>query len=338
MEELVNNIPKKVVYSGIQPTGIITIGNYIGAIDNWLKLQEDYNSLFSIVDLHALTVRQNPAEYRQRALSFFAQYLAAGIDPNKAIIYFQSHVKEHAELCWILNCFTYVGEMTRMTQFKDKSKKNEDNINMGLLDYPVLMAADILLYQTDLVPVGVDQKQHLEIARDIAIRFNNLYSPTFKVPEGYIPKQGAKIFSLQDPTGKMSKSDPDPNASVAIIEDPDSIMRKFKRAVTDCETTVEIREDKPGILNLLTIMSAMTGQTIESLADEYRDGGYAKFKQAVGESVVEKFRPLREEYNRLMQDKGYLMQVAKDGAEKASRIAYRTMQKVKRKIGLVELK
>ncbi len=333
-----NNQPKKVVYSGIQPTGIITIGNYIGAIDNWLKLQNDYNSLFGIADLHALTVRQNPAEFRARAMSFFAQYLAVGIDPEKAIIYFQSHVKEHTELSWILNCYTYVGEMTRMTQFKDKSQKNADNINMGLLDYPVLMAADILLYQTDLVPVGVDQKQHLEIARDIATRFNNAYTPTFVVPEPYISKQGAKVFSLQDPTAKMSKSDPDPNASVAIIEDPDSIMRKFKRAVTDCETTVEIRDDKPGIVNLLTIMSAMTGKSMESLADEYRDAGYARFKQAVGESVVEKLRPIREEYNRLMQDKGYLMQVAKDGAEKASYLARKTVAKVKRKIGLVELK
>ncbi len=332
------NQGKKVVYSGIQPTGIITIGNYIGAINNWLKLQEDYNSIFGIADLHALTVRQNPAEYRARALSFFAQYLAAGIDPNKAIIYFQSHVRQHTELSWILNCFTYVGEMTRMTQFKDKSQKNEDNINMGLLDYPVLMAADILLYQTDLVPVGVDQKQHLEIARDIATRFNNLYSPTFVVPEGYIAKQGAKVFSLQDPTAKMSKSDSDPNASVAIIEDPDSIMRKFKRAVTDCETTVEIREDKPGIVNLLTIMSTMTGESMESLAERYRDGGYAKFKQAVGESVVERLKPVREEYNRLIADKAYLMQVAKEGAEKASYLAEKTLRKVKRKIGLVELK
>ncbi len=333
-----NNQSKKIVYSGIQPTGIITIGNYIGAINNWLKLQDDYNSIFGIADLHALTVRQNPAEYRARALSFFAQYLAAGIDPNKSIIYFQSHVHEHTELSWILNCYTYVGEMTRMTQFKDKSQKNEDNINMGLLDYPVLMAADILLYQTDLVPVGVDQKQHLEIARDIATRFNNIYSPTFVVPEGYIAKQGAKVFSLQDPTAKMSKSDPDPNASVAIIEDPDSIMRKFKRAVTDCETTVEIRDDKPGIVNLLTIMSTMTGESIESLAERYRDGGYAKFKQAVGESVVERLKPIRDEYNRLIADKGYLMQVAKEGAEMAGYLAQKTIRKVKRKIGLVELK
>lgn len=331
-------INKPIIYSGIQPTGIITIGNYIGAISNWLKLQDDYNSIYGIADLHALTVRQNPAEFRARAMSFFAQYLACGLDPNKSIIYFQSHVKEHTELAWILNCYTYIGEMTRMTQFKDKSAKHQDNINMGLLDYPVLMAADILLYQTALVPVGADQKQHLEIARDIATRFNNIYSPTFVVPEGYIAKQGAKIYSLQDPTSKMSKSDPDVNAAVSIIEDADSIMRKFKRAVTDCETVVEYREDKPGVSNLLTIFSEMTGRTIEDIVNEYHDKGYATFKQAVGESVVERFRPIREEYNRLMNDKGYLMSVAKEGAEKAQRIAYKTIAKVKRKIGLTELK
>lgn len=331
-------INKPIIYSGIQPTGIITIGNYIGAISNWLKLQDDYNSIYGIADLHALTVRQNPAEFRARAISFFAQYLACGLDPAKSIIYFQSHVKEHTELAWILNCYTYIGEMTRMTQFKDKSAKHQDNINMGLLDYPVLMAADILLYQTALVPVGADQKQHLEIARDIANRFNNIYSPTFVVPEGYIAKQGAKIYSLQDPTSKMSKSDPDANAAVSIIEDADSIMRKFKRAVTDCETVVEYREDKPGVSNLLTIFSEMTGRTIEDIVNEYHDKGYATFKQAVGESVVERFRPIREEYNRLMNDKGYLMSVAKEGAEKAQRIAYKTIAKVKRKIGLTELK
>lgn len=332
-----NNIQakKQVVYSGIQPTGIITIGNYAGAINNWLKMQDDYDCIFGIADLHALTVRQNPAEYRARALSFFAQYLACGLDPEKAIIYFQSHVAEHAELTWILNCFTYIGEMNRMTQFKDKSQKHQDNINMGLLDYPVLMAADILLYQTSLVPVGVDQKQHLEIARDIAVRFNNLYSPTFTLPEGYIPKQGAKIFSLQDPTAKMSKSDPDQNASVSIIEDPDSIMRKFKRAVTDCDSVVEFRDDKPGVSNLLTIFSVFSGRSIEDLVNEYHDAGYAKFKSAVGEAVVEKLRPVREEYLRLMADKAYLAEVAKNGAERAGAIARRTMSKVKRKVGLV---
>ena len=243
MTEQSNVERKKIVYSGIQPTGIITIGNYIGAINNWLGMQDEYDCIFGIADLHALTVRQVPAEYRARATSFFAQYLACGLDPEKSILYFQSHVAEHSELAWILNCYTYVGEMQRMTQFKDKSAKHEDNVNMGLLDYPVLMAADILLYQTSLVPVGIDQKQHLEIARDIATRFNNIYSPTFTVPEAYIAKSGAKIASLQNPSAKMSKSDPDPNAAVSIIDDPDTIMRKFKRAVTDCEPVVEYRDD-----------------------------------------------------------------------------------------------
>jgi tryptophanyl-tRNA synthetase len=327
---------KLVIYSGIQPTGINTIGNYIGAISNWLRLQDDYDCIYSIVDLHALTVRQVPAEYRARSLSFFAQYLACGLDPAKSILYFQSHVPAHAELTWILNCFTYIGEMQRMTQFKEKSEKHQDNINMGLLDYPVLMAADILLYQTSLVPVGIDQKQHLEITRDIAIRFNNAYGEVFTVPDAYIPKQGAKIYSLQDPTAKMSKSDPDPNASVSIIEEPDSIMRKFKRAVTDSGTVVEYREDKPGISNLLTIMSAMTGRTIEDLVADYHDTGYARFKNDVGESVVAKFSKIREDYARYMADKGYLMSVAKDGAERAACLASRTLNKVKRKLGLVE--
>ena len=326
---------KKIIYSGIQPTGIITVGNYVGAISNWLKLQDDYRCIYGIADLHALTVRQDPAEFRKRALSFFAQYLACGLDPEKSVIYFQSHVPAHSELAWILNCYTYIGEMQRMTQFKDKSAKHEDNINMGLLDYPVLMAADILLYQTSLVPVGADQKQHLESARDIAIRFNNRYTPTFTVPEPYIAEQGAKVFSLQDPTSKMSKSDPDPNASVSIIEDADSIMRKFRRAVTDCETVVEDREDKAGIKNLLVIFSAMTGRTVADLVNEYHDAGYKKFKEDVGESVVERFRPIREEYDRLMTDKGYLAEVAAKGAETAARMAARTLSKVKRKIGLV---
>lgn len=328
--------PKKVLYSAIQPTGIITIGNYAGAIANWLKIQDDYTSIYAIADLHALTVRQVPQEFRQRALSFFAQYLAVGLDPEKSVIYFQSHVPFHTELQWLLNCYTYVGEMTRMTQFKDKSQKNADNINMGLLDYPVLMAADILLYQSAFVPVGADQKQHLEITRDIAIRFNNLYGETFVVPEPYIAKQGARIFSLQDPTAKMSKSDPDPNAAVSIIEDADSIMRKFKRAVTDCDSVVEFREDKPAISNLLTIFSAMTDRSVESLVNEYHDLGYQRFKHDLGEAVVERFAPVRERYLKLMNDKGYLSEVARQGAERAGRMAYKTVAKVKRKIGLVQ--
>lgn len=328
---------KKIVYSAVQPTGCITLGNYIGAIQNWIKLSEEYDSIFAIADLHALTVRQVPAEYRQRAVSFFAQYLACGLDPEKCIMYFQSHVPEHAELTWILNCFTYIGEAQRMTQFKDKSAKHSDNINMGLLDYPVLMASDILLYQTDYVPVGIDQKQHLELSRDLAIRFNNLYSPTFTVPEAYIAKQGAKVFSLQDPTKKMSKSDPDANATVSLIDTPEDIMRKFKRAVTDCDAFVAYDEvNKPGVSNLLTIFSSVTGRPIEDIVKDFEGKGYAELKPAVGEAVVEKLRPIREKYLEYMKNKDYLMGIAKSGAEKAHLIARRTLSKVYRKVGLVE--
>ncbi len=327
----------KIVYSAVQPTGCITLGNYIGAINNWLKLQDEYKSIFAIADLHALTVRQVPAEYRQRAVSFFAQYLACGIDPEKSIIYFQSHVPQHAELTWILNCFTYIGEASRMTQFKDKSAKHADNINMGLLDYPVLMAADILLYQTDYVPVGIDQKQHLELSRDLAVRFNNLYSPTFTVPEGYIPRQGAKVFSLQDPTKKMSKSDPDVNATVSLIDSPDAIMRKFKRAVTDCDGFIAYDEkNKPGVSNLLTILEAVTGKSVENWVNELEGKGYAELKRITGEAVVEKLRPIQERYNQIIGDKAYIMEVAQKGALEAQKIARRTLSKVYKKVGLVE--
>lgn len=327
---------KPVIYSGIQPTGILTIGNFIGAINNWLKIQDDYFSIYGIADLHAITVRQNPQEFRSRATSFFAQYIACGLDPEKSILYFQSHVRQHAELTWILNCYSYLGELKRMTQYKEKAKSNTDNVNIGLLDYPVLMAADILLYQASLVPVGIDQKQHLEVARDIAERFNNIYGQTFTIPEGYFAKQGAKIFSLQDPSAKMSKSDPNPDASVSIIESPDSIIRKFKRAVTDSETIVEFRDDKPGVSNLLVIFSEMSKRSIKDLVNEYHDAGYKKLKEDVGEAVVERLRPVREEYERLMKDKAYLMTIAEEGAKKAESLAERTLAKVKRKIGLTE--
>lgn len=327
---------KKIVYSAVQPTGCITLGNYIGAIGNWLKLADEYTSIFSIADLHALTVRQVPSEYRQRAIGFFAQYLACGLDPKKSIMYFQSHVPQHAELTWILNCYTYIGEISRMTQFKDKSTKHADNINVGLLDYPVLMAADILLYQTDYVPVGIDQKQHLELSRDLAIRFNNLYSPTFTVPEPYISKQGAKIYSLQDPTKKMSKSDTDANATVSLIDLPEDIMRKFKRAVTDCDGQIRFAPDeKPGVSNLLTIMSSVTGKDLDSVVNEFEGKGYAELKKITGEAVVELLRPVREKYEDLLKNKDYIMSVAKEGAEAASRIAQRTLSKVYKKVGLV---
>lgn len=329
---------KKTIYSGIQPTGCLTIGNYIGAIKNWLTLQDEYNCIYSIVDLHSLTVKQNPAELRKRVLSFFAQYLACGLDPARSILYFQSHVPAHAELTWILNTLTYIGEASRMTQFKEKSQRNEDNLNLGLLNYPILMAADILLYQTSLVPVGADQKQHLELTRDIAIRFNNRYSPTFTVPEPFIAetKFGAKINSLQNPLAKMSKSDPDSNGMVSIIDSPDDIIRKFKRAVTDSDKFVEYKEGKEGINNLITIMSAVSELSHEDIVKEYYDTGYSRFKLAVGEAVVEKFRPIREEYERLISDKKYLLEIAKIGAEKANIIASKTLSKVYKKVGLAE--
>lgn len=327
---------KKVVYSAVQPTGCITLGNFLGAINNWLKMQDDYVNIFAIADLHALTVRQNPAEYRKRALSFFAQYLACGLDPQKSILYFQSHVHQHAELAWILNCFTYVGEMNRMTQFKDKSAKHAENVNMGLLDYPVLMAADILLYQSDFVPVGIDQKQHLEISRDVAIRFNNLYSPTFTVPEPFFGKQGTKIYSLQDPTQKMSKSDPDPNGYINLIDEPDVILKKFRRAVTDCDGRVIYAEDKPGVSNLLTILATVTDRTVADVEKDFVNKGYAELKTEVADAVIERLRPIKAEYDRLIAEKDYLASIYKEGAENASRIAQRTLSKVYKKVGLVE--
>ena len=323
------------IYSGIQPTGCLTIGNYIGAVKNWLELQKENECLFAIANQHAMTVKQVPQELRERTYSFFAQFLACGLDPEKSILYVQSNVPQHSELCWILSCLTYIGELERMTQFKDKSHKNEDNINAGLLTYPVLMAADILLFATDLVPVGKDQKQHLELARDIAIRFNNRYGETFVVPEPYIAKQGAKITSLQNPLEKMSKSDKDQNATVSIIDPPDLIMKKFKRAVTDSDNRIVFAEDKPGISNLLSIYSAFSGESIESAERRFEGKGYGDFKIAVGEAVVDALRPVQEKYAIYMADKAELERIMKEGAEKASHIAFRTLRKVKKKIGFV---
>ena len=330
---------KKIIYSGIQPTGLVTLGNYIGALSNWLKLQDndEYQCIFSIADLHSLTVRQVPSEFRNRALSFFAQYLASGLDPQKNIIYFQSHVNEHAELTWILNCITYIGEASRMTQFKEKSQKHPDNINMGLMDYPVLMAADILLYNTSLVPVGVDQKQHLEIARDLAARFNNAYSPTFTVPEPYISKVGAKIMSLQNPLAKMSKSDSNLNATISILDSQDDIMRKFKRAVTDSDNEIRIGEDKPGITNLITIYACSKGISVEHAVKELQGLSYAALKEAVGVSVVDLLSPIKARYDELIKDKDGLLAIAKAGQEQASSIARKTLRKVYKKVGLVQL-
>ena len=327
-------VKKKVIFSGIQPTGTLTLGNYIGAIRNWKLLEDDYDCIYSVVDMHAITVRQDAAGLRRNCVQLLALYLAAGLDPKKSLIYFQSHVPQHAELSWILGCYTYIGELQRMTQYKDKSQKNETNLNAGLFTYPVLMAADILLYQTNLVPIGSDQKQHLELARDIAIRFNNLYSDTFTVPDGYFPKVGARIMSLSDPTAKMSKSDNE-DSYIAILDEPDVIRRKFKRAVTDSEAEVRFDvENKPGVSNLMIILSALTGTALEAVESTYASVGYGKFKGDVAEAVADALAPIQAEYKRLMADKSYLQQVMKASAERAAHAAELTMRKVRRKVGL----
>ena len=323
------------IFSGVQPSGCITLGNYIGAIKNWVKLQNDYKCMYSVVDMHSITVRQKPEELRARALEFLALYMACGIDPMESIMFFQSHVSAHAELAWILSCNTYMGELSRMTQFKDKSAKHEDNINAGLFTYPVLMAADILLYGTDLVPVGVDQKQHLELARDIAIRFNHLYGDTFTVPEGYIPPVGARVMSLSDPTSKMSKSDPNPNGFIWVLDAPDVIVKKMKKAVTDSEGVIEYREGKHGVNNLLSIYGAIIGKTPEEAALEFEGQGYGNLKMRVAEAVCEELRPVQEKYKAIINDKAYLETVYKSGAEKAGEIAEKTLRKVYDKVGFV---
>ena len=328
---------KKVVFSGVQPSGNLTIGNYLGAIKNFGTFSEEYHCFYCVVDMHAITVRQVPADLRRRTYETLALYMAAGLDPKKNTQFVQSHVPAHAELGWMLNCFTMFGELSRMTQFKDKSQKHADNINAGLFTYPTLMAADILLYQTELVPVGVDQKQHLELARDIAQRFNGLYSDTFVVPEGYIPQTGMKIMSLAEPTAKMSKSDPNPNAIVYILDSKDDILRKFKRAVTDSGCEVRAGEGKDGINNLMTIYRSFTGKTDAEIESEFAGRGYGDFKLAVGEACADALAPVREEYARLIADKAYLESVMKEGAEAAAYCARKTISKVKRKLGFVTL-
>jgi tryptophanyl-tRNA synthetase len=329
---------KKIIFSGIQPTGTFTLGNYIGAVRNWVKLQEEYNCIYSIVDLHAITVKQDPAKLRQHTLEAYALILACGVDPEKSIAFIQSHVKTHAEMNWILACSTQFGELSRMTQFKDKSAKHPDDINAGLFTYPVLMAADILLYKTDLVPVGVDQKQHLELARDVAKRFNQKYGELFTIPEPYIPEIGAKVMSLQDPTKKMSKSDENPNACIFILDDTDTIIRKFKRAVTDSDSEIRYAEGKDGINNLMTIFSAVTGDSFEKIERDFAGKGYGEFKLAVGEAVSEALRPVRENFARLMQDKEYLKKCYSEGAQKALSISQKTLSKAYRKVGFVDFK
>lgn len=327
---------KKLIFSGIQPTGTFTLGNYIGAVRNWGPLQDEYNCIYCVVDMHAITVKQDPVKLRQSTLNSYALLMACGIDPEKSILFIQSHVKTHAELSWILGCNTQFGELSRMTQFKDKSQRHPDDINSGLFTYPVLMAADILAYNADLVPVGVDQKQHLELARNIAQRFNQRYGDFFTLPEPYIPKVGAKVMSLQDPTKKMSKSDENPNAVILILDDKDTIIRKFKRAVTDSETEVCYREGKDGINNLMTIYSTVTGKDFASIESEFAGKGYGDFKLAVGEAVADHLEPVRTEFARLSKDKEYLKKCYTEGAEKALRYSQRIVSKVYRKVGFVD--
>ena len=327
---------KKVLYSGMQSTGNLTLGNYLGALKNWVSLNEEYECFYGVMDLHSLTVRQNPTELRQRARALYILYVAAGLDPEKNCIYFQSHVSGHAELAWLLNCFTYMGELNRMTQFKDKAAKHADNINAGLYTYPVLMAADILLYQSDVVPIGADQKQHLEITRDIAERFNSIYGDVFTIPEPFIGKKGARVMSLQDPAKKMSKSDENPNASIYLTDDKDTIIRKFKRAVTDSEAVVRYGEDKPGISNLMEIYSSTTGKSYEEIEREFEGKGYGDFKLAVGESVADILQPLQARVAELTKDKAYIDSMIKANDEKAQYISTKTLRKVQKKLGLVE--
>lgn len=327
---------KKRALSCIQPTGIPTLGNYLGALRNWKAMQEEFECAFAVADLHAITVRQEPARLRAQTVEMFALLLAIGLDPEKSLVFVQSHVPAHTELTWLLACNAQFGEMSRMTQFKDKSAKNADNINAGLFTYPALMAADILLYQADLVPVGGDQKQHVEICRDIATRFNGLYGDTFKLPDPYIPKVGARIMSLTTPTSKMSKSDKDQNGCVYMLEKPEDILRKFKKAMTDSDACVRFDpENKPGVSNLMQIYSVATGRDYAAIEAEFAGQGYGSFKTAVGESVVELLRPIREETERLLADKSYLESVYRAGAEKAAYVANRTLSKVYKKVGFL---
>lgn len=323
------------ILSGIQPSGMITLGNYIGAVKNWVALQDDYECFYMVANLHSITVRQEPAELRKRCMQLMSLLLACGVDPEKSLLFLQSHVHQHTELSWVLNCYTQLGELSRMTQFKDKSSKHAENINAGLFTYPVLMAADILLYQSDLVPVGHDQKQHLELCRDIATRFNRIYGDVFKIPEPYIPKIGARIMSLQDPTSKMSKSDTNVNAYISLIDDKDTIVRKFKRAVTDSDMMVKFAEGKDGINNLISIYTVVTGKTIEETEREFEGKGYGDFKLAVGEAVADHLKPIQEKYEYYMKNKDFLEKVYTESAQNAGRVAHRTISKVYKKVGFI---
>lgn len=333
MENIAEN--KKIIFSGIQPSGNLTLGNYLGALKNWVKLQNEYDCFFCVVDLHAITVKQIPADLRKRTLEVLAIYIACGIDPDKNTLFIQSHVPAHSEASWLLTCNTYMGELSRMTQFKDKAKKHGDSIPAGLFAYPVLMAADILLYNTDLVPVGIDQKQHLELARDLGARFNNAYSPTFKIPEPYIPPVGAKVMSLQDPTKKMSKSDDNPNSYILIMDPPEVIRKKISRAVTDSIGVVNYTYEQPGVKNLLDILISIKGYTKDELVYLYKDKGYADLKKDVADAIIDELAPIQEKVNILLKDKKALEEIYKLGAEKANYAAIKNLRKMQKKIGLI---
>ena len=326
---------KKIIFSGIKPSGDLTLGNYLGAIKNWTKLQEEYDCYFCVVDLHAITVKQLPADLRRRTLEVLAIYIASGINPEKNTLFIQSHVPAHSEASWLLTCNSYMGELSRMTQYKDKSKKMGDSIGAGLFNYPVLMAADILLYNADLVPVGKDQMQHLELARDIGTRFNNSYSKTFTIPEGYVPKEGAKIMDLQDPSKKMSKSDANPNGFILIMDEPNVIRKKISRAVTDSIGVVNYTDEQPGVKNLINILCAIKGYTPEEVVEMYNGKGYADFKKDVGDAIVEELAPVQEKVKALLSDKKALEEIYKSGAEKANYTAMKTLRKMQKKIGLI---
>lgn len=328
---------KKKILSAIQPSGTPTLGNYLGALKNWAAMKDEFDCAYAVADLHAITVRQDPKKFREQILNMYALLLAIGLDPQSNIVFVQSMVPAHAQLAWVLNCYTQFGEMSRMTQFKDKSKTHPDNVNVGLFAYPALMAADILLYQADYVPIGADQKQHLEITRNIAERFNGIYGNVFTVPEPYIPKTGARVMSLADPSKKMSKSDANPKGFISMLDTPEVIMKKFKSAVTDSDSCVHASDDKPGVTNLMGIYSCCTGKSFDEIEKEFSGRGYGDFKTAVGESAVETLRPVQDEFYRLLSDKGYLEQCMKQGAESASRIAERTLAKVMKKVGFYQL-
>ena len=338
MEQINQTNQRKTVLSGIQPTSRLTLGNYLGALKNFVAMQEEFYSYYMVADMHAITVRQEPADLRRRSVEAAALFMACGIDPERSTLFIQSTVPEHVMLSWVLNCNTYMGELNRMTQFKDKSAKHADNINAGLFTYPVLMASDILLYQAHFVPVGADQKQHVELTRDLAERFNKAYGETFVVPEPYIPKVGARIMSLQDPTSKMSKSDPNPNGYIAMLDDPDTIVRKLKRAVTDCEGVIAADPERAGVYNLLTICSACSGQPMDALVNELEGQGYGELKARTADAVVAALEPVQKEYEKLLQDKKYLNDTLLKGAEKAQRRARKTVGKVYHKVGFDSVK